>query len=192
MERPRFLLILLASTACKINSRPPRQSPTLRKLRLRPLGPTMTAAMIQPAALIAMLADDPATAETYLQLEYDSFYQMGERRFLATTAATLARAIAAQGPRRYDEAIRLIAISREAAADEELSTQAEGQGLHARILADRGRYREAEELARSAAALAAHTTRMMTGVGRPQFSAVLECAAQARRLGAHVWADGGV
>ena len=36
------------------------------------------------------------------------------------------------------------------------------------------------------------TTRMMTGVGRPQFSAVLECAAQARSLGAHVWADGGV
>jgi IMP dehydrogenase len=36
------------------------------------------------------------------------------------------------------------------------------------------------------------TTRMMTGVGRPQFSAVLECAAQARRLGAHVWADGGI
>ena len=36
------------------------------------------------------------------------------------------------------------------------------------------------------------TTRMQTGVGRPQFSAVLECAAQARELGAHVWADGGV
>ncbi len=36
------------------------------------------------------------------------------------------------------------------------------------------------------------TTRMVTGVGRPQFSAVLECAAQARELGAHVWADGGV
>lgn len=36
------------------------------------------------------------------------------------------------------------------------------------------------------------TTRMMTGVGRPQFSAVLECAAQARELGASVWADGGV
>jgi IMP dehydrogenase len=36
------------------------------------------------------------------------------------------------------------------------------------------------------------TTRMMTGVGRPQFSAVLECAAEARRLGKHVWADGGV
>ena len=36
------------------------------------------------------------------------------------------------------------------------------------------------------------TTRMMTGVGRPQFSAVLECARAARELGAHVWADGGV
>ncbi len=36
------------------------------------------------------------------------------------------------------------------------------------------------------------TTRMMTGVGRPQFSAVLECAAEAGRLGASVWADGGV
>ncbi|WP_436736010.1 GuaB1 family IMP dehydrogenase-related protein [Streptomyces sp. BBFR102] len=36
------------------------------------------------------------------------------------------------------------------------------------------------------------TTRMMTGVGRPQFSAVLECAAEARAHGKHVWADGGV
>ncbi|MGC4963322.1 GuaB1 family IMP dehydrogenase-related protein [Gordonia sp. DT218] len=36
------------------------------------------------------------------------------------------------------------------------------------------------------------TTRMMTGVGRPQFSAVAECAEIATRHGAHVWADGGV
>ena len=36
------------------------------------------------------------------------------------------------------------------------------------------------------------TTRMMTGVGRPQFSAVLECAQAARARGKHVWADGGV
>jgi IMP dehydrogenase len=36
------------------------------------------------------------------------------------------------------------------------------------------------------------TTRMMTGVGRPQFSAVVECASAAKELGAHVWADGGV
>jgi len=36
------------------------------------------------------------------------------------------------------------------------------------------------------------TTRMMTGVGRPQFSAVADCAAAAREHGGHVWADGGV
>lgn len=36
------------------------------------------------------------------------------------------------------------------------------------------------------------TTRMMTAVGRPQFSAVLETAQAARALGVHVWADGGV
>jgi IMP dehydrogenase len=36
------------------------------------------------------------------------------------------------------------------------------------------------------------TTRMMTGVGRPQFSAVLDCAEEARKLGRHICADGGV
>jgi IMP dehydrogenase len=36
------------------------------------------------------------------------------------------------------------------------------------------------------------TTRMMTGVGRPQFSAVLDCAAAAGEAGAHIWADGGI
>ena len=36
------------------------------------------------------------------------------------------------------------------------------------------------------------TTRMQTGVGRPQFSAVMECSAEAKKLGKHVWADGGV
>jgi IMP dehydrogenase len=36
------------------------------------------------------------------------------------------------------------------------------------------------------------TTRMATGVGRPQFSAVRECASAASELGRHIWADGGV
>ncbi|MGV9195142.1 GuaB1 family IMP dehydrogenase-related protein [Microbacterium sp. MC2] len=36
------------------------------------------------------------------------------------------------------------------------------------------------------------TTRMMTAVGRPQFSAVLETAEAAAKADAHVWADGGV
>ncbi len=36
------------------------------------------------------------------------------------------------------------------------------------------------------------TTRMMTGVGRPQLSAVIECAEAAREAGGHIWADGGI
>ena len=36
------------------------------------------------------------------------------------------------------------------------------------------------------------TTRMMTAVGRPQFSAVRDCVEAARALGRHVWADGGI
>ena len=36
------------------------------------------------------------------------------------------------------------------------------------------------------------TTRMQTGVGRPQFSAVLECAEEAKKYDKKVWADGGV
>lgn len=36
------------------------------------------------------------------------------------------------------------------------------------------------------------TTRMQTAVGRPTFSSVRACATEARALGKHVWADGGV
>lgn len=36
------------------------------------------------------------------------------------------------------------------------------------------------------------TTRMQTGAGRPTFSSVLACAREARAVGKHVWADGGV
>ena len=36
------------------------------------------------------------------------------------------------------------------------------------------------------------TTRVMTGNGRPQLSATIECAREARKMGAHIWADGGI
>jgi len=121
------------------------------------LGPTMTAAVTQPAAFVAMLAGDPATAEVHLRFEYESLSEMGEKGNLGTAAALLARAIAAQDGKRYDETDRLIAISQEAAAGEDLVTQMIGQGLSARMLADRGRHVEAIELASSVVALAAQT-----------------------------------
>jgi DNA-binding SARP family transcriptional activator len=121
------------------------------------LGPTMTAAVTQPAAFIAMLEGDPATAEMHLRFAYESLSLMGEKDNLATEAALLARAIAAQGQGRYGEASQLIAISQEAAAGEDIVTQILCRGLSARMLADRGRHAQATELASSAVELAAQT-----------------------------------
>jgi DNA-binding SARP family transcriptional activator len=141
------------------------------KSYLDSLGPTMTAAVTQPAAVVAMLAGDPETAEMHLRLEYESLSQMGDKGILATTAALLARAIAAQGEKRFTEATELIAISQEVAADEDTSAQVICLGLSARILADRGRHAEAVDLAFSAVALAEQTDQLS-----PHADALLELA----------------
>jgi tetratricopeptide (TPR) repeat protein len=117
----------------------------------------MTLVASQPAAFIAMLAGDPQAAETHLRFAYESLSEMGDKGNLGTAAALLARAIAAQDDKRYDEIDQLIAISQEAAAGEDLVTEIIGQGLSARTLADRGRHTEAAGLASSAVALAAQT-----------------------------------
>jgi len=159
---------------------------TLSRARslLDTLGPTMTTAVTQPAAVVAMLAGDPGTAEMHLRLEYESLSQMGDKGILATTAALLARAVAAQGEERHAEATGLIATSQEVAADEDTSAQIICQGLSARILADRGRYDEAAELASSALALAAQTDQL-----NPHADALLDLsyalAASGRAAEAH-------
>ena len=127
------------------------------KSYLDTLGPTMTAAVTQPAAFVALLAGDPAAAETHLRFAYESLSLMGEKDNLATAAALLARAIAAQGQSRYDEAGQLVALSLETAAGEDLVTEIIGQGLSARMLADGGRHAKAAEFASAAVALAART-----------------------------------
>jgi DNA-binding SARP family transcriptional activator len=127
------------------------------KSHVQILGPIMTATGTQPAAFIAMLAGDPVSAEMHLRLGYESLSRMGEKGFLSITAALLAKAIVAQGEKRYTEASELIEISQEAAGGEDPSAQILGQGLSARILADSGRHAQAVALASSAVALAAQT-----------------------------------
>jgi tetratricopeptide (TPR) repeat protein len=119
------------------------------------LGVTMTSSVTHPASFVAMLAGDAATAEAHLRRDYRRLERMGEHNYLATTAAFLAQAIAAQG--RPDEAEPYVAVSRDTGAGEDFLAQVVWQGLLARILATRGQLAEAEDLARAAIALAART-----------------------------------
>jgi class 3 adenylate cyclase/tetratricopeptide (TPR) repeat protein len=119
------------------------------------LGATMTSSVTHPASFVAMLAGDATTAEAHLRRDYQRLEQMGEHNYLATTAAFLAQAVAAQG--RHDEAERFIQVSRDAGAGEDFLAQVIWQSLLARIVAARGQLAEAEELARAAVALAART-----------------------------------
>jgi class 3 adenylate cyclase/tetratricopeptide (TPR) repeat protein len=121
------------------------------------LGTTMTSAVTHPASFVAMLTGDAAAAETYLRRDYDSLEQMGEKGYLATTAALLAQAVAAQGQGRHDEAERFVHASRRAGAGEDFLAQVIGQGVLARIFAARGRLTEAEVLARAAVVVAERT-----------------------------------
>jgi DNA-binding SARP family transcriptional activator len=121
------------------------------------LGATMTSAVTHPAAFVAMLVGDPATAEAHLRRDYETLERMGEKGYLATTAAFLAQAIAAQGERRYPEAERFIQVSHEAGAGEDASALMVCQAISARILAWNGEADRAEELAREAVAVAART-----------------------------------
>jgi DNA-binding SARP family transcriptional activator/tetratricopeptide (TPR) repeat protein len=119
------------------------------------LGTTMTSAVTQPAAFVAMLIGDPATAEAHLRRDYQTLERMGEKGYLGTTAALLARALAVQ--LRHDEAERFVRVSQEAGAGEDLLAQVVWQGVLAGILADRGDLAEAEQLARAAVESAERT-----------------------------------
>jgi DNA-binding SARP family transcriptional activator len=150
------------------------------------LGVTMTSSVTHPAGFVAMLAGDPATAEAHLRRDYKGLEAMGEKGYLATTAAFLAQAIAADGG-RHREAERFIEVSLEVADGEDLSAQMVALGLRARILAARGELAEAEQLARSAVALAARTDFLnQHGDALLELAFVLDAAGQASEAQAAV------
>jgi predicted ATPase/DNA-binding SARP family transcriptional activator len=119
------------------------------------LGATMTSAVTHPASQVAMLAGDAAAAEAHLRRDYDSLERMGEKGYLAATAAFLAQALAAQG--RHDQAERFIDVSLQAAAGEDVAAEVVSRAVLAGILVTRGRLLEAEDLASAAVSLAERT-----------------------------------
>jgi predicted ATPase len=116
------------------------------------------AASSHPQALVAMLADDHEEAERCLRVDYENLASMGEKGYLSTTAALLARAVEAQG--RDEEAYELTEVAEEAGAPDDFSTQVGWRGVRARLIAKGGATAEAERLAREAVTLAEQTDRL--------------------------------
>jgi tetratricopeptide (TPR) repeat protein len=95
-----------------------------------------------------MLAGDAVAAEHELRGALDELAQIGDQGFQSTIAAALAHALVEQG--RLDEAEEMVSASELAGAEDDVSTQVLGRSARARILAARGRYEEAERIARDA------------------------------------------
>ena len=113
------------------------------------LGMRVHAALVSlDSAPIEMLAGDPATAERDLRVDYETLSGLGDKSYLPTTAALLARALHELG--RDSEAEHLTHVSEEASFPDDLNSEVEWRCARATILATRGRYDEAERLARDA------------------------------------------
>jgi tetratricopeptide (TPR) repeat protein len=102
-------------------------------------------------AEIELIAGDPAAAEQYLTPGYDALRAMGERGWRATAAVILAETVYAQG--RLDQALRLTEEAETLAAADDLEAQGHWRAIRAKVLARRGQFRAAVQLAEEAVAL---------------------------------------
>jgi class 3 adenylate cyclase/tetratricopeptide (TPR) repeat protein len=126
-----------------------------------------------------LIAGDPTAAERELRIGYDELQRMGERGYLSTMAAFLARAVFAH--RRYDEAERVTELSEEMGADDDPITQAMWRGTRARVVAVSGRNDvDAERLARESVELS-----FKTDCVNMQADALVDLAETLRLLGRH-------
>jgi predicted ATPase/DNA-binding SARP family transcriptional activator len=123
---------------------------------LEDLGLKVTAASAsETAAIVELLAGDPAAAEREARSGYEQLEQMGETSNSADLAAILAHALHAQG--ELAEALRASEIGERAAAPGDLSPQVQWRTARAKVLAARRRKLDAERLAREAVSLAAES-----------------------------------
>jgi tetratricopeptide (TPR) repeat protein len=104
---------------------------------------------------LELLADDAEAAEAELRAGYDRLKEVGDKNALSFVAALLAEALYRQ--ERYDEALELAREAKQASAPEDLSAQVYWRAPWAKVLARRGRKREAQELVEEAVAIAHQT-----------------------------------
>ncbi len=97
---------------------------------------------------VELLAGDPQAAEAELRRDYETLERMGEKNYISTTAALLARAVYEQG--RFDEAQTFTDVSRELAAEDDVTSQVLWRGVDGMLLARLGQHQDAEAMARGA------------------------------------------
>jgi tetratricopeptide (TPR) repeat protein len=113
------------------------------------LGMKIAAALVSlDSAPVEMLAGDPAAAARELRGDFDALTGLGDRSYLPTTAALLARALQELG--RSEEAEHFTRVSEETSFPDDLNSEVEWRGARATILAARGLHEEATRLARDA------------------------------------------
>ncbi len=124
---------------------------------------------------VEMLAGDPVAAEAELRRDFETLDAMGERNYIATTAAYLAFALLLQ--RRDDEADRFARFSEATAAEDDLTPQFLWRQFRALLSSHRGDHDGAIAIARRAVELTDRTEEPeMQGNARLDLAAVLTAA----------------
>ena len=103
-------------------------------------------------AFVERLAGDAEATERALRTGYELSEKLGEQGFLSTVSALLAKGMLDRD--RLEEAERYLAVSAEAAAEDDLATQVTLRGARGRAWAARGDLAAAETSCREAVALA--------------------------------------
>jgi len=103
------------------------------------------------AGEVEMIAGNPAAAEQVLREGYEALRAMGERGFLSGILGMLAEAVYAQG--RFGEAQRLTEEVQAVAGADDIAAQTQWRATSAKLLARRGQFPAATQLADEAEAL---------------------------------------
>ena len=101
---------------------------------------------------VSVWQGDPVTAERQLRPGYDSLKSIGEKSHFSSLAHALSSAVYLQG--RYEEAERLTEECEEAVRSNDIHSHVIWRSTRAKILARRGDFGAAEQLARAAVAFA--------------------------------------
>jgi class 3 adenylate cyclase/tetratricopeptide (TPR) repeat protein len=118
------------------------------------VGPVL-AALPNYAGPIELLAGDPEAAERELRAGCHALEELGETSVLSTAQALLARTLEHVG--QLDEAEEYTLLSERNASRDDVASQATWRAVRARVLARRGEFERAGQLAREAVAIVDQT-----------------------------------